>query len=534
LPLQEAIVASQGVFDEEALRLINDTTVTPFGNFSNYGSTTSPFKPVTHGQFRFTKLNVIDKFGRALCAINPQRGADDKTSRLYPYISEIYSTDGISSSLSESSDLRDWDAGEILYIAPSINQFSRINSHYVEWDDHNKWVPATEYDNPIWGWLVVNYVDRGLQVFFPDGTFYREIRLGFEGTATSVEWLPFEDPETKVPSRQLREFINKLKSTPQQLQEIFNAINGALDCDALTYAHNLYAGYLPSITGRPLALVNTGWSLELSHPFYTNQSITNRSDEPGLEKYEFPIKLGDRERTFDGVVGYFRQERSESAPYNFDTFYTYFVKEEAQTTDLTKTTELIEPQNYPKLTPYYISPLLDEEETAKKKAKDPATIVKEYNNKLDIFAMLVDPFTAIHGYTTCQPVKELQLPHWSLEQALGRITAFFHMGPIIMPSDAPGYDRNRKLASGSDWTEIDRLLKGISPFPVPSVTIADWAWLQPYYHNREGTEEEEGTSFNPFPVTAIKRPPEFNQAPYTAIEGYLYLKAPITEPEVRR
>jgi hypothetical protein len=510
------------VIDEEALKLISDTTVTPFGDFPNFGGADSPFKPVTHGQFRFTKLNVIDKFGQALCAINPQRGVIDKTSRLLPYISEIYSPPDIPSSLLPP-DGNPWHKGETLHLAPSINQDSRINGHYVKRDVTDTcWVPVTEYDNPIWGWLVVNYADRGLQVFLPDGTFYREIRLRERGAAISVKWLPFGAPKSPELPPQLLELINKLAQNTRYLQEFFDAINKALEHDAIPYAHNLYAGYLPAITGRPLALVNTGWSLELSHPFYVDQSAVPRGSgtpEPGVKEYHFPIKLGDRERTFDGLLGYFPQDHQETGPYNFDfdSFYTYFADTESDTT------KSIKPENFPKLTPYYNSPF----DIPTNRAKEPATVVKEYNNELKVFAMLVDPFTAIHGYSTCQPIKELRLPHWALEQSLGRITAFFHMGPVVIPCDAPPYDPKHKL--GSNLTEIDKLLDNVSPFPIPSVTIADWAWLQPYYQAENS--EEKDIVFNPFPVKAIKRPPEFNDAPYTAVEGYLYLKTPITKPQ---
>lgn len=512
LPLQEAIKASEGVFSNKALELIGDTTVTPFGDFSDFGGDDSPFKFATNGQFRFTKLNVVDKFGQALCAINPLPGTD---SKLFPYISEIYSPPDIPSSLLPGG-VNPWKSGEAIHIAPSINQESRINGHYVK-HDKTSWVPMTEYDNPIWGWLVINYPDRGLQIFLPDGTFYCEIRLGQKGASSSPKWLPFGKPpvDSKVPD-QLSALIKRFVDKPSQLQEFFDVINKALESDVVPYAHNLYAGYLPSITGRPLALVNTGWSLELSQRPHVNQS-TSGSTGPTLDKYHFPIKLGDRDRTFDGVLGYFIQNDGHEK-YEYDTFYTYFAEKESEVT------KSIKPENYPLLTPYHTLP----------EGKKPEDIIDEYNSKLNVFSMLIEPFTAIHGYTSCQPIKELQLPHWALEQSLAKITAFFHMGPIIMPFDVPQHRSDYDLVSGMTGSEIDEILKkekDVSPFPIPSVTIADWAWLQPYYQGAKPDDEK--IAFNPFPVTGIKRVPEFNETPYTAIEGYLYLKKPIVEPEIQ-
>ena len=127
------------------------------------------------------------------------------------------------------------------------------------------------------------------------------------------------------------------------------------------------------------------------------------------------------------------------------------------------------------------------------------------------------------------PVKSLRLPQWALEQSLKNITAFFHLGPILMPADAPPYDQDRQLTSGSSMADIPDPTPDIPAFPVPSVAIADWAWLQPYI---EPPASVDTISFNPFPLRAVNAEPKLEATPYTAIEGYLYLKKPITAPEV--
>jgi len=59
------------------------------------------------------------------------------------------------------------------------------------------------------------------------------------------------------------------------------------------------------------------------------------------------------------------------------------------------------------------------------------------------------------------------------------------------------------------------------------VTIADWAWLQPYVK-----DTIDSIAFNPFSLVAINDQPKLGPTPYTAVEGYLYLKKPITSPDV--
>ncbi|CAL1698581.1 unnamed protein product [Somion occarium] len=527
-PLVEAVSASRGVIDENAIRLMLDTTMTPFGDLPILGDANySPFKPATHGQFRFTKLNIVDMFGQAISAIDPARGVHPD---LRPYISEFYACQVDESSGSPlPRTVQPAGAGpevgaQFAQMGPAINQDCRLNSHYVKWDDeHNAWVPVTEYDNPIWGWLVVNYVDNGLQVFLPNGTFYREIRLGGpDGTSEGIRaWLPFKAPDddSNIPL-QLRALVQKLKDA-NYLQEFFDVMTGALD-DTM-YAPNQYAGYLPAITGKPFALVNAGFSLELSHPPHVNQSTNVPGGvipEPDLESYGFQVKFGDPDRTFDGILGYFRNK--SVMDFDLDNFYTYF----PGSNGTESMTVLIEPDNYPVLRPFYNS--AGSGGIHDYTVKTPTQMLTEYNDQLQVFGMLVDPFTQIHAYTGILPVQVLRLPEWALEQSLKNITAFFHLGPIIMPHDAPLYDPARVLTSGSSLDNIPAPPEGTPKFPVPSVAIADWAWLQPYAESAD----VDSIAFNPFSLDAVSNKPELGSTPYTAVEGYLYLKKPITSLDV--
>ena len=53
-------------------------------------------------------------------------------------------------------------------------------------------------------------------------------------------------------------------------------------------------------------------------------------------------------------------------------------------------------------------------------------MAKAYNSALKVFGGIVDPFSAVHGYTGgLLPVKALPFPHWFLEKALRSMTFFF-------------------------------------------------------------------------------------------------------------
>ena len=527
-PLVEAIEASKGVIDENAIRLMLNTTMTPFGDFAGFGSADhSPFKPVTHGQFRFTKLNIIDMFGQVVSALDPDPNVPPS---LRPYISEFYACQiDESTGTPIARTVRPHGAGpevgpQFAQIGPAINQDCRLNGHYVKWDvGTKKWAPVTEYDNPIWGWLVVNYVDNGLQIFLPNGTFYREVRLGGpDGVSAGIRaWLPFKAPEddSNVPA-QLQALIRKLKSA-DYLREFFDVMTAALENTA--HAPNQYAGYLPAITGKPFALVNTGWSLELSHPPHVNHStrpLNSAISDLNLGSYGFQIKFGDEDRTFDGLLGYFK----EITPMDFDldNFFTYFPGDGHEKS----MTVLIDRDNYPVLKPFYNSVGSIDPRNAQYSVKTPEQISIEHNTQLEVFGMLVDPFIQIHAYTGILPAQTLRVPQWALEQSLKNITAFFHMGPIIMSNSVPQYSPERVLSSGSNLDNIPAPPEGTPAFPIPSVSIADWAWLQPYIPS----QDVGSIVYNPFSLNTPSNKPQLGDTPYTAVEGYLYLKKPITNP----
>ncbi|KAJ5587062.1 uncharacterized protein N7459_002827 [Penicillium hispanicum] len=185
-----------------------------------HNTTPDPFKPVTHGQFRFTKLNIIDN-GQAIHALNPRYASEGKQA-VYPCISDLLAPSRLSNN--EANIVRppaQAGACEFIQISPQINQPAHLNAafmihdirHDTDPNNYSYWRPVTEWENPVWGWMVLNYADYGLQVFLPDGTFYREVRLSSptapKKTTISAKWLPFEPPENLPDTRQLDRLISR-------------------------------------------------------------------------------------------------------------------------------------------------------------------------------------------------------------------------------------------------------------------------------------------------------------------------------------
>lgn len=64
-PVPEAVRDDVGLNKTRMRRIENETDLTPYWTAEKPATNHALFKPVTHGQFKFTKLNIIDKFGRS-------------------------------------------------------------------------------------------------------------------------------------------------------------------------------------------------------------------------------------------------------------------------------------------------------------------------------------------------------------------------------------------------------------------------------------------------------------------------------------
>jgi hypothetical protein len=167
--------------------------------------------------------------------------------------------------------------------------------------------------------IVVNYADSSLQFFTGDGIFYRSVRFGGPtGTITSQDWQPFDPPSPDtiedLVSDQLTALIKKMTAvkddTVQQataavyLGALWDLIAKAIE--TMPFPPSQYSAYANAVVGKPLALVNVGWSLELAQPPLWAQhtlpappSIQDGIDpvrvtaNEDMEKYQFPVKIGD-------------------------------------------------------------------------------------------------------------------------------------------------------------------------------------------------------------------------------------------------
>jgi hypothetical protein len=195
IPLSAAVKASQivtspttnPIFPPDILSLINtQSALTPYGNligFPSGPSSPAGFKAVTHGQVMFTKFNIIDKFGQAVCAINPTPIPVHPTfpaPSAYPCISDYFAPGALKNPNTPpdflpnvvyrdpTSVVRDPTTADptkppvpltttgqealsrFFQLNPSINQNARLNAAFVQPDPlgSTAFVPTNDWVSP--------------------------------------------------------------------------------------------------------------------------------------------------------------------------------------------------------------------------------------------------------------------------------------------------------------------------------------------------------------------------------------------------
>ncbi len=323
---------------------------------------------------------------------------------------------------------------------------------------------------------------------------------------------------------------------------------------AVPHTPDAYAEFLNAVVGRPLALANIGYSLELAAPPVRSQATT-ASDRPQpaaeadavlLNDYPFRVKLGDKDRVFDGLVGYF--EASSGTPtggadLDLSTIHTYFPAPSPPAPS--GTTPVIPPttgiaSNYPP-------------DQAVPPAYRGARRLQPGGHGAPVGQGPLG--AAAHGRRADGSVREGALVHgdpagrrarasaWSLQSAMRSMRAFFHCGPLIVTNG-----NALQYSAAANVSDTSAALVATTGAPVgvalPALRSADWEWLAPFVGPSDagsggasgtgasGTgQPTKATKWNAFPLTSLDNKPKYEKGPYVAIEGFLQLNHPITAPD---
>jgi hypothetical protein len=122
------------------------------------------------------------------------------------------------------------------------------------------------------------------------------------------------------------------------------------------------------------------------------------------------------DRPFDGVVCYWDVNKTTKTT-DYEVIYTYFPKHDIVKDVDVNTPERvkIEPENFPTVTPYHPDPVPFKDKV------DPG-LRKDQISRLLVKTLLVDPYTPIHFYSGILPIKSIQVPEWSLQLGLKKMS----------------------------------------------------------------------------------------------------------------
>ncbi len=287
---------------------------------SHYSASPVPnanFNPIRAGYMRVTGIRVVDTFGQHREIENP------------PF--------AVASSFTPQKPL-ETDYGKI-YLPPRVVPPARLTAYFIP--ERTPEAGATCHpENPVLGWIVPNFLDRGIMIFDVEGTALGTVKVS-DG-ACVLRPAPGKDmpaPEKIVEGIENTFFQGMVRS-------LLGKNAAELDAFIDLMERGLHATYpeseaetplLSLMVGRPLALVRLGVSLDLRGFAAVNQGWNsfvwdlgkdNRDiglrDTADFDRVDLPLQLGcraSRNEYSDGLIGYFQE--TDATP-DFGRFYSVY------------------------------------------------------------------------------------------------------------------------------------------------------------------------------------------------------------------
>jgi hypothetical protein len=360
----------------------------------------SGFQWLRSGQFTFTRVSVVDRFGQSVDVVTAANAAS-----FAPVVAEGLAPQKALVAAGKP-------AGPFVQLPPRLLQSARLDARFLPPDlrpvppnfDPN--APGA-FDpgaaNPICGWIVPNPLDQALACYDPDGAMLGEAAAtAAPGGGSQVSWLPAPGS----PAGRISALSGRYAVLGAFLRGVVNAGPAAFadllkTIDATLWTIDPPGGgdetYLAAVTGRPLALVRAAVRGVLSGPLPADpawQRTLGPPPPPQLPRLTFPVRIGDALLRGDGLVGYcaepdFGSFRAAYRPAGLTSRYVVAIDETT-----------------------YLKVRFD--------AADSANVT-----------LLLDPRAPVHIVSDILPASTLSLPRRFVTDALAAMSVTVRLGPIL-------------------------------------------------------------------------------------------------------
>ncbi|MFI1184218.1 discoidin domain-containing protein [Streptomyces sp. NPDC020799] len=404
--------------------LTGDPATVPFPDEPYKPGDLGRFQAVRAGQFYFRDLRIIDRFGRVCDRTNTSapEGGNPNYDNL-----KLVTTPTTTPGRPLYPNLQ--FPQRFVQLPPRLLQGARCRFEAVRASDNTAFttpapVPDDPRDTPLAGWLLLNYLDKNLLVYAPDGSPLGELRTVADGTRVAYSPLPhsrYTSPAGFAGDYpDLAQLLTHLTTTlgregPAAFERLMATIDQSLDHVEDSSAQD--DGLPARIIGHPVALIRATVNIDLKGPPLPNPSwntALNEPDESYLD-YTWPIRLGESIRPDDGLIGYYSSTNGPDRPISYTTFH-------ALQPATTNTSPYVQPARYETTAG---APAPDLTLPARPTDRDPVT---------HHVTLLADPHAPIHATTGILPIASLTLDTDLVHQSLDRIRASFRLDPLLAPA----------------------------------------------------------------------------------------------------
>ena len=324
-----------------------------------------------------------------------------------------------------------------IWLPPRFVPPVRINFRWLSGISDKQEMNTLPNSSPICGWLLANHLDNSVMVYDTQGYAIGSIGaidkkvLWQSAPGTNIIY-QIED----ISNQHLRKVVQRLADSND---DFFNDFITTTDI-ALGNMHaetDIHHQEIALLMGRPIAVVRASLDLQIKDGLpvhhgkdqFIKDLLLETRETNDFEKVKVPVRLGERHKLNDGLVGYWLEDESHALT---DPFYSTGIEEGKE--KVVQSSNILDIDDHGKTT---LQLSLD--------TKSPT-----------ILTMLIDPRGDIHATTGLLPVKAIHIPRAMYAEAYRNINITFLTAPILSGKDQMALPLPKEMGYEWSWLAKER------------------------------------------------------------------------------